>query len=382
MSTSNVKVIVLGTGMVGSAIARDLSSQFAVKAVDVDARKLEKLSKVNGIDTEMADLANPENIQRLIDSFPLVVSAVPGHLGQQTLRRVIASGKDVVDIAFAPEDPFELDKLARKQEVTAVVDAGVAPGMSNLILGYETARMSVERYACYVGGLPVVRTWPFQYKAPFSPADVIEEYTRPARRVANGRIVIEEALSNPEMLEFEEIGTLEAFNTDGLRTLVKTVDVPDMGEKTLRYPGHAEYMRFLKAGGFFEKNPLKIGGVDVVPLDVTSALLFSRWQLQPEEEEFTVMRIIVEGRHEGRRRKVIYHLLDRYDRDTGISSMARTTGYACTAILRLLADGDIGAKGICPLEYIGKNVAAFEKVMAYQRQRNIHYRRTEEVLGK
>ena len=120
--------------------------------------------------------------------------------------------------------------------VTAIVDFGVAPGIPNLLLGYHQNTMKIDVYKCYVGGLPKKRTMPFQYKAPFSPVDVIEEYTRPARYVVNGEIVVKEALSEPEFLEFDEIGTLEAFNTDGLRSLLFTNDIPNKIEKTLRYP--------------------------------------------------------------------------------------------------------------------------------------------------
>jgi len=89
----------------------------------------------------------------------------------------------------------------------------------------------------YVGGLPIVRQWPYEYKAVFSPLDVIEEYTRTARFVENGRVVTRPALTDLERVDFEGVGTLEAFNTDGLRTLIQTIPAPNMKEKTLRYPG-------------------------------------------------------------------------------------------------------------------------------------------------
>jgi len=214
----------------------------------------------------------------------LVLSAVPGSLGFRTLEAVIAAGKNVVDLAFFPEDPFLLDGPARANGVTAVIDCGVAPGMSNLLVGYVDSLMSETRSVLiFVGGLPLVREWPFEYKAVFSPADVIEEYVRPARYIQNGRPVVRPALSEPERIDFDELGTLEAFNTDGLRTLARTISAPDMKEKTLRYPGHIEKMAMLRETGFFNPEPIDVGGVRVRPLDVTSKLLFKKWKLEEGE---------------------------------------------------------------------------------------------------
>ena len=126
-----------------------------------------------------------------------------------------------------------------------------------------------------MGGLPVERNWPWEYKAGFAPADVIEEYVRPARQVENGEVVVHEALSEPELVHFEGLGSLEAFHTDGLRSLTETLgDIPNIREKTLRYPGHIERMRALREAGFFSTEEIEVKGVRIRPLDVTSALLF------------------------------------------------------------------------------------------------------------
>jgi lysine 6-dehydrogenase len=267
-----------------------------------------------------------------------------------------------------------LDEAARAAGVTAIVDCGVAPGMSNLILGYHAARMEVSRFACYVGGLPFRREFPFEYKAPFSPADVIEEYTRPARYIENGHLVVKPALSDVENMDFEEIGTLEAFNSDGLRTLLTTVAVPHMIEKTLRYPGHVRHILALRDSGFFGTKEIDVRGQRVRPIDATSAVLFKHWQLHEEDDEFTVMRIVVEGREAGRDKKVQYDLFDRRDRETGFSSMARTTGFPATAAARLVLSGRYVRRGICPPEFIGADEAAFRYVMDELAARNVVYR--------
>jgi len=235
-----MKVTVLGAGLVGSAIIKDMAHDFQVRAVDLNPDSLGKLAGNNNIETVQADLSNPSEIKKHIAAADLVISAVPGFMGFKTLKTIIGAGKNVVDIAFFPEDAFLLDALAKKKNVTAVVDCGVAPGLCNIIAGYLSTKYdAINRYSCFVGGLPRVREWPYEYKAVFSPADVIEEYTRPARYIKFGEQIIEPALSGIELIDFPGVGILEAFNTDGLRSLVHTINAPKMIEKTLKYPGHA-----------------------------------------------------------------------------------------------------------------------------------------------
>ncbi len=379
-----MKVAVLGGGLVGGVIARDLArdGEFEVTVADVSEATLARLGGVAGITPVPADLSDAATIRRVVARHDLVVGAVPGHMGFATLREVIGAGKPVVDISFFPEDALVLDALAREREVCAVVDCGVAPGCSNLILGrMESELEPVERFVCYVGGLPVERTWPWEYKAPFSPADVIEEYTRPARYVANGALVTMPALSEPELVEFPGVGTLEAFNTDGLRSLIATVKAPFMVEKTMRYPGHIEKIRVLRESGFFRAEPVMLGGVPVRPLDLASRLLFPLWQFGPGEEDLTAMRVVVEGTSAGRRVRRTFEMLDRYDRVTKTSSMARTTGYTCAAGVRLVARGLWGRKGVSPPEFLGRERACYEFVMADLAVRGVAFRETVEPLA-
>lgn len=358
------RIVVLGAGMVGSAMAADLCREHQVTVADINAGRLAALIERYPLEVAMADLSDVEALRRVIRPADLVIGAVPGFMGFTTLQTVIAAGKNIVDISFFPEDPFALDELARERGVTAVVDCGVAPGLSNMILGYHASRMAVQGFRCLVGGLPVKRSWPWQYKAPFSPIDVLEEYTRPARLMENGVVVTKPALSDPELVEIEPIGTLEAFNTDGLRTLLKTTPVPNMVEKTLRYPGHIEYVRVLRESGFLGQEPVVVGRTEVRPIDLTARLLFSRWRLEEGEEEFTALEATVWGQEADEACSYVYRLFDRTDRETGISSMARTTGYTCTAVARLVLDGRFARRGICPPEYVAADKECFWRVIA------------------
>jgi lysine 6-dehydrogenase len=364
-------ITVLGAGMIGSAIAADLSGQYKVSVADYSSERLQSLVNKCPVKIIAADLTNSINIETIVSESDLVVCALPGFMGFNALEAVIQSGKDVVDISFFDEDPFLLDALAKEKNITAIVDCGVAPGLSNIIAGYYNQLMTVEEFICKVGGLPYKRSLPFQYKAPFSPIDVIEEYTRPARLVENGKIVIKPALSEPEPIEAKYIGTLVAFNSDGLRTLTSTMNIPFMKEKTLRYPGHIEQMQLLKDCGFFSKDEIEIDGVKVSPLKVTSSLLFPQWKYNDDEREFTFMQINIKGNAEGKSVHHEYNLFDSYDEDTKTSSMARTTAYTCTAAVNLVLNGEFNRKGICPPEYIGAEEKCFKKVLNYLEERNV-----------
>ena len=283
-----MRITVLGAGLVGSTIVRDLAQDkgFVVTAVDQSDQALRKIATQAPVRTVQANVHEDGVISRLATDCDLMVSAVPGAIGFATLRRIIEAGKNVVDISFFAEDVFLLDDLARARGVTAVVDCGVAPGLCNIVLGHVTSLLDeVESYVCYVGGLPKLRRWPYEYKAVFSPSDVLEEYTRPVHLVEYGHEVVRPALSEVEMVDIPPIGTLEAFNTDGLRSLRRTMKIPFMKEKTLRYPGHANLMRVFRDSGFFEREPILVDGQSVSPLAVTSRLLFEQWRLAEGEED-------------------------------------------------------------------------------------------------
>jgi saccharopine dehydrogenase-like NADP-dependent oxidoreductase len=380
----HMKIIILGGGLVGGPMAVDLAEekQFEVTVADIDGRTLERLNGARSkIRTVEADLSDTDTVKVLAGDHDMVLSAVPGFMGFKTLKAVIEAGRDVVDIAFFPEDPFDLDALAKDNGVTAIVDCGVAPGMSSLLVGHVHALLDrTEKVLIYVGGLPEVREWPCEYKAVFSPIDVIEEYIRPARYVANGKPVVREALSDPELLHFPGVGTLEAFNSDGLRTLADTIDAPNMKEKTLRYPGHIEKMAVMRETGMFDKEPIEVGGTRIRPIDFTAALLFPKWKREPDEVDITVMQVIVEGEKDGEHQRHVYDLIDRYDPVTATHSMARTTGYPATMAVRMLAEGIYDQKGISPPEFVGESETATAFMLDGLKQHGIVFEHSVEVL--
>ncbi|MEP6712029.1 MAG: saccharopine dehydrogenase C-terminal domain-containing protein [Ferruginibacter sp.] len=372
-----MKIAVLGAGMVGRTIAMDLADNFEVTSFDINQNNLAVLNEGGKVKTLKTDLKKYSGYAELLAGFDFVVNAVPGFMGYNTLEAIIQARKNVVDISFFPEDALLLDALAKKLNVTAIVDCGVAPGMSNLILGFYNEQMVIDSFECMVGGLPKQRIKPFEYKAPFSPVDVIEEYTRPARYVENGHIVTKPALSDAELIDFEHAGTLESFNTDGLRSILFTMShIPNMKEKTLRYPGHIDLIKALQKAGFFDETAMEIKGNKIRPIDFTSALLFDKWKLQPAEAEFTLMKIIIKGKMNDKQTTVEYFLFDEYDAPSKTASMSRTTGYTCTAAVNLLVNNLFSEKGVFPPELVGKQETCFDFIINYLADRNVIYKKT------
>ncbi len=358
------KVVVLGAGRVGKAIASDLSAEFEVTSADISPDALQSLSSRYRVNTRVTDLGNAAEVSAAVRDADLVVSAVPGFMGFNTLRTIIESRKDVVDISFFAEDAFELDELARRYNVTAAVDCGLAPGNPDFLAGYFATQMQIRDFEFMVGGLHFGRTQPHQYLPTFSPSDVWEEYTRPARYVKDGRLITMPALSEPELVEFHIAGhdlVLEAFNTDGLRSLITTMDgrIPSMKEKTLRYPGHIAWIKELQETGRPWTPDL--------------------WKPGDDEDEFTIMRINIDGVENGVKKKFSYTLFAAYDKQTRMSSMSRTTGYTCTGVARCVLDGTYKRAGISPPSSIGEAPGCLSRIFAHLRERNIAFERDDEL---
>jgi len=375
------KVITLGAGMVGSLIAADLAKEpgFEVLAVDRSAESLAKAEALAGrlgvrIRTTTADCSDQATIAKLAGEADVVCGALASHLGRDALETIAKSGSAYVDISFMPEDALELDALAKEHGARCVVDMGVAPGMSNLLAGVVARELApCELLRIFVGGLPKERFKPYEYKAGFAPADVIEEYTRPARLVVDGKTVIREALTEPEPIAFPGVGTLEAFNTDGLRSLADTLDVPDMAEKTLRYPGHIDLMRAMRDTGLFSKEPVEVNGVSVVPLELTSKLLFPLWTYEEGEADLTVMRIFGEARGQ----RVQWDVYDELDPSVNTTSMARTTAFPAAIVARMLADGTISEPGVHAPEAFAGRDDILQRLLSELGERGVRYERTK-----
>jgi len=379
-----LKAVVLGCGLVGSVIAKELAKDFEVTVVDANKKRLDELASETNIKGVVADLSKPEEIKKVVTDQEIVIGAVPWSMAEAVLRSVFKAKKNIVDISWESserEDFLALDKLAKENGVTAVINMGVSPGMSNLIVGYVDSLLDkTEKVLILVGSLPEKREWPYEYKITWSPEGLIDEYLTPARFKECGKIVEKPALSDVELIDFPEIGTLEAFNTGTLCSLLYTINAPYMKEKTLRYPGHAEKMHMLRETGFFNKEPIEVNGVKVRPFDLTAKLFSSKLKLKEGERDLTVMRIIIEGKKDQKKLRYTYNLLDYYDEETKTTSIARTTAYPCAIVARLVAWGEYRNPGVNPPEYLGRDHKIFKKIIGELKKKNIVFKEKVKVI--
>ncbi|MBU1099480.1 MAG: saccharopine dehydrogenase NADP-binding domain-containing protein [Bacteroidetes bacterium] len=371
-----MKICVLGTGLVGSAISMDLAKEnkFEVTAVDYNENQFAKLANHAEIAKKVADLSTSEGVKNFVKDFDFVINALPSDMGFNTTKAVIEAGRNVIDISFFEEDPFQLSELAKEMNVTAIVDCGIAPGMSNILTGYLVNILDkTSKIRIYVGGIPEKKVLPWEYKAGFAPEDVINEYVRPARFVENGEIVTRPALTEPELIEFGEAGMLEAFNTDGLRSLIYTIKVPDMKEQTLRYKGHIEKIQLLKDSGFFSEEEIMINGSKIRPIDFTSKILFPHWEMKNGVKDLTVFKVEATGVKNDKSVRYTYDMIDKYDEVSNIHSMARTTGYTAAVVTRMVSEGVFSTKGLIVPEEIGKDTKCVEYILNAMRERGIDF---------
>ena len=379
------RILVLGAGRVGRVIARDLHDDptLDVTVADVRGDTLAELAGRHGFKTQVADLSDPAEVYAAVRGYDLAVGALPGDMGLRSMEAVIDAGTRYVDISFMAEDPRHLADRARDRGVPVVYDIGLAPGTSNVLLAQAVRRLAPARFARYiVGGLPFERRLPWEYEAPFSPIDVVEEYTRPARFVSGGEQRVRPALSDLEHFHFEPVGTLEGFLTDGLRSMLDTIDCPHVEEKTLRYPGHAERVRVLRDSGLFDDREVTVDGKSVNVRKATFAVLDKAWSQPASPNEFTVMRIEAEGGPEGNRR-IVWDLFDRTDPERGETSMARTTGFPAAICARAMLDGSLPVgPGVHPPEALAGDDAFVQRLLDELEKRGVSYRQREETADR
>jgi saccharopine dehydrogenase-like NADP-dependent oxidoreductase len=265
-----------------------------------------------------------------------------------------------------------LNRAASRAGVSILPDCGMSPGLGSIFVGHVASRLDqVDSVYMFNGGIPEKPVPPLDYVITWSARDLIELYTREVSIVKNGRIVQVEAMSGLEEMTFPGVGKLEAFYSDGLRTLLRNVKVTnEMWEKSLRYPGHIEKIRLLKALGYFEEKPMTIDGISISPRDVTARILESKLK-RPEVQDVVAMQVEVSGLKAGRKILYTFHLLDRFDKKKKVTALARTTAYTTSAVAQLVIDETIEEKGVIPPEKLGMNEIIYKKFMSLMKKRGI-----------
>jgi saccharopine dehydrogenase-like NADP-dependent oxidoreductase len=382
-----MKILVLGCGNIGSVAAKDLAENLPsaeIVLADLDeVRAKEAASRIGqeNVSWVKADASNHRELVSTLKKFDLAIGALPGETGYRVCKASVAAGVDLVDVSYMPEDAMALHKDASKAKISILPDCGMSPGLGSILAGHAISKLDqVESIHMLNGGLPEKPLPPLGYVITWSVKDLIDMYSRKVNIVKEGKIVQREAMSGLEKIDFPGVGKLEAFYTDGLRTMLHTVkNVKDMWEKSLRYPGHVEKIELLKALGFFNDKPVEIGSLSVKPREVTAKLLESKLK-RKDVPDIVAMRIIVSGTEKGKRVSYTYQLLDHYDRKRKVTSMARTTAYTTSVVAQLLAKKAITEKGVIPPERLGMNKEFYSKFMSMMKKRKVLARESRKTV--
>ncbi len=356
-----MRVAVLGSGLMGSVIAWDLARSAGVDSVvvaDVDRERLDTLKRRSAgkkLSVEVLDIKDREKTVRFLKDFDVTASALPHGVMHSSDLAAVAAGTKMVNIAFEDEQ-MELEAAARKTGALLIPGCGVAPGLGGILLAHALDTLGGgDEGHILVGGLPQKPQPPFGYKLVFSVVGLLREYVEDARIFKDGKLVKVRPFSTVETVKFPApIGTLEAFCTDGLASLVYTMKgMRVLDEKTLRWPGHAEKMNLLIESGFFSREKVKLGGAEVSPLEMSWAVLGKKLS-EGDPHDLTVMRVIARSS----KGEVTYDMVDRYDEENRVTSMGKTTGYTASIVTQMVGAGEIQGRGVLAPEkaVVGKGV--------------------------
>jgi len=367
-----MNICVVGAGMQGSVVAQDLvRSGNSVTVLDNNINLLRQLKKTTKVNAREINVTNKIKFIRFIKPFDVVVGALPAAMGYYTMDCAIRAGVDLVDLSYSPEDPFSLHDKAVQEGIRIVPDAGFAPGLSNVLIGetYQEFK-GIDTLKILVGGIPQNPKPPFNYHMTWSLTDVIEEYTRPAKIIRNKEIVTIPALSGIEGIAIPDIGKLECFYTDGLRTLLKTMKhVKTMEEKTIRYPGHGQLFKTLIDCGMFLNQSIRYRKRLVNLREVNLQYLRNVLRVGDREDLSIMIIEIAKGR---KKRK--YTCIDYYDKKKDITSMARMTAYTGSIIAQCIKKH--GHFGVVPPEYLGMDKKLCRFIKTEIKKRNIIIKKT------
>lgn len=348
--SSFMRVLILGSGNVGTLVAYDLSRDFEVWVIDKDETRLKRVEEVAKV--LKLDLSRTEILSDVFEGFEVIVNTLPGFLGFRILKKAIESGRDLVDVSFMPEDPLVLSNEAMRREVRVVVDAGFAPGLSNVLIGHIYGKLgTLDEGIINVGGLPKEPRPPLYHQVLFSPQDLIDEYLRPARCIIDGKPTVRDPLEVIEEIRIKNF-KFERFPTDGLRTLLTTIKARNLVEYTLRWPGHLARMKFLKELGFFRSEFIESTMKLIIPAMTYDA------------PDFSVMEVYGKSNE----KEIRFFMYDEYSE--GFSSMSRVTGYMTALITRLILKNYV-EPGISPPEYLGMNDKTFRFIVDEVTKKNI-----------
>ncbi|NLY78721.1 MAG: saccharopine dehydrogenase [Lysinibacillus sp.] len=370
-----MKIVVLGAGLMGREVARDLSTSDKVDKVylaDLDIQAVNDFiqeANLQKVEAVKLDAENEQELQEVISKGNVCVNALFYEFNERVAKAAINAGVHSIDlgghIGNITDNILSLDDKAKEKNVTIIPDLGLAPGMINILVGYGASKLDhVESIQLYVGGIPVKPEPPLNYTRVFSLEGVIDHYTEPAKIIQKGQLTEVESLTGVEPIYFDQFGTLEAFYTaGGTSTLHKTFpNVKTLEYKTVRYKGHAEQFRLLRDLGFFDRdNVVNVDGVEVKVRSVVREALKKKLYLG-KKQDAVVLRAIIVGEKSGEQVTYEYETILKRDENSEMTAMAQVTAGTISSVAIMIAEGTITKRGVFPPETIVPGKEYIEKM--------------------
>jgi lysine 6-dehydrogenase len=349
-----MRMLVLGAGLQGSACAYDLlaHTDYDVVIADINVDNVAPFLQpyVGGrLTLRRVDANDRAAVRGVMEGVTATMSAFPYYFNLGMGVAAVDAGSHFCDLGGNTQivlQQKELADRARDKGVSIIPDCGLAPGMVNILAQHGISRLDrVDAVRIKVGGLPQNPEPPLNYQLVYSLEGALDYYTTLSWVLRDGRPTQVKALSEIEELEFPGVGTLEAFHTaGGLSTMAQSYEgtVPTMEYKTLRYPGHAKLMEAVRDLGLLDMEPVDVKGTRVVPRDVFISIVGPRLRKDYRASpDMVVLRVEAEGEKDGRPALFRWDLLDRFDAQTGITAMMRTTGFSLAITGAFQAQGMI-----------------------------------------
>lgn len=375
------KILVLGCGLMGPTVARDCAESGVVTKVvgcDIDPERLKRCSEFVDnpkFEAVRLDITDHDALVEQMQGFDVAVNATAARFSMGIVEAAIEAGTNVVDLAGA-EYPFEGELYNRVDEagITVIPGCGVDPGLIDILCGHGMDMMDEVyevHFAC--GGLPRDPEPPFDYKIVFGGKAMP---IRPGKvpMILEGKLVEVDRYDALEPVCFEGLKEMEAFYDGYPSSLLKLClerGVKTFTGKTVRYAGFVKKLMFLLDCSVIGKEPLTFQGREVVPLEFFNALIYPKVKFEEGDRDITVLKVQVKGRKGDAGLCVSYDMVDYYDDEKGITSMAKTTGYTAAIIARMLARGALPEKGIrWPVRIIKGKL--FDELLSSLRDRDVH----------
>ena len=382
-----MKIAVLGAGLMGPTIAMDCIKSDEVEQVlliDINEEKLNKAATKLGtppkLKTLKQDITDHHKLAKSLKDYNVVGIALPRWLNTKAIWSAIKAGINTVDLSEPPQkDWTKINKAAKKAAVTIIPGCGLEPGLTDMLAAHGIDMLdTIETVDIWCGGIPQNPKPPLNYKilfgGPYLPL-------RPGmvKTIENGEVKEVKRYTLGDPIHIKEINqTLECFYDrfpETLYQLEKFKDVKHCTNKTVRYPGYCDKVKFLDECGLLSREPIEFKNQKIVPFEVFSKIIHPKVHLEEDEKDITVLRVTIKGVKDDRKMCYTFNMIDFYDDDQGVTSMAKTTSYTAAITIRMLGRDDIPEKGLVhPVKAIRGNL--FRRLLKELAEREVQVTET------